>query len=100
MSALHTGAFVLSLDLDNSVTHGNPLLRGPSSPIGAKLLAMIAARNIEATWTVYDPSRSAWLEAIQAMETTQEVALLADDRWIANKRAEFAAGLVAVAAKA
>lgn len=100
MSALHTGAFVLSLDLDRSVTHGNPLLRGPSSPSGAKLLAMIAARRMEATWAVYDPSRSAWVESIQSIEITQEVALLADGRWIADKRAEFAAGLTALVAKA
>lgn len=100
MSALHIGAFVLSLDLDRSVTHGNPALRGVSSPVGSKLLAMIADRDIEATWALYDPTKSVWLEAIRATAPTQEVALLADGRWLAGKRAEFAAGLIALATKA
>jgi hypothetical protein len=100
MSVLHTGAFVLSLDLDRSVTQGQQSQRGAFGPIGSKLIAMIAARGIEATWTISEPGHSSWLEPIQAIEPVQEVGLLADANWISGTRSEFAAGLVSLAGQA
>src|ERR1700748_1782314 len=99
MSVLHTGALVLSLDVDSQLS-GKSSQQGAMGPFGSNLMSMIAAHGIEATWTMSKLQRSSWLEPIQAIVPAQEVALLGDASWIAGTRAEFATGLVSLAAQA